>query len=674
MVVRVSAWFLISIAASSPASALSDQVRRGPTAAWVKPSALLPVPPDAGGLLFMRRQDMEIHFSDEGQAQYLGYRIKILHPNALALGNISLAWNPTAGAPVVHEIKIIRGNLTVDVLKNSSFEILRREDQLEAARLDGTLTAVLRIPDLRVGDELEVDITSFSNDPNLAHHETGILKLADDPAPGRYHIGLSWDPGHAPKLKPTSDIRASMQMSERAADFRFENPASASPPTDAPPRYLLQRAIEFSDFTDWSAVSSHFAAIYTKAALLSPNSPIKGEAHRIAAAQADPVARASAALKLVQQDVRYIYVGLNGGNLKPASADETWQRRYGDCKGKTALLLALLSELGIEAEPVLVNSSGDDDGLNQHLPIIQYFDHVLARARINGSVYWLDGTLPPVAPPSLKPVYPLKWVLPLTNKGSSLQKLEWQPNITPDELSLYEIDARPGFDKPAHIVTTQIVRGIKGLQQQIQFSAATHAQLLDIFRQHAIGEAFQQIEDVQWHYDQKAGASVLTVSGTGTVSWEDDGNGAKSLALPGGGFNPPDRRVRAAGSGQGVPFYTKPEYSCNVTTVRLPTTTQAKQWSAKPSFDTLIFGRHYHRAWELRDGTIRMVRSSRVDQPEIDESIAQRDNGRISSFDNSMGNIFYDPSSQKSVVGNGEKVPATFDYDWTSEIVPCLTS
>ena len=38
-------------------------------------------------------------------------------------------------------------------------------------------------------------------------------------------------------------------------------------------------------------------------------------ASRIAAAQTTSLGRASAALKLVQQDVRYVYVGLNNGNL-----------------------------------------------------------------------------------------------------------------------------------------------------------------------------------------------------------------------------------------------------------------------------------------------------------------------------------------------------------------------
>ncbi len=75
----------------------------------------------------------------------------------------------------------------------------------------------------------------------------------------------------------------------------------------------------------------------------------------------------------------------------PARADETWQRRFGDCKGKTVLLLALLKELGIQAEPALV-SLGGGDGLDERLPSLGAFNHVIVRATIGGKVYWLDGT------------------------------------------------------------------------------------------------------------------------------------------------------------------------------------------------------------------------------------------------------------------------------------------
>jgi hypothetical protein len=633
----------------------------------------LPAPEAASGPVFIRRQDIEVHLSDRGQAQYLGYRVKILQSSGLQVGNISVAWNPAAGGPIVHDIKLLRDGQVVDVLKDASFEILRREDQLEAAKLDGTLTAVLRVPDLRVGDELEVDLTTFGSDPTLGANAAGLLALTPSPPPGRFHLGLSWDPGHKPNLKIAADMKGAMLEGERAIDFRFDNPAVRSPPKDAPGRYQWQRTVEYSDFADWPALSRLFAPLYAKAATLAADSIIKQEASRIAAAQAQPFDRASAALKLVQQDVRYIYVGLNGGNLTPASAEETWQRRYGDCKGKTALLLALLAELGIDAEPVLVNSSGADDGFEHRLPIPQLFDHVLVRAHIDGTQYWLDGTLPPVASPSARPVFPVSRVLPLTARGSGLETLEWQPAATPLEVNLFEIDARAGFGKPARITSTEIIRGVKALEQQVQFSSVTPGQLLDAFRQNAIGDVWQSIDDVQWRYDQKAGASILQIRGAGTVNWEDDGNGAKSLALAGGGFNPPERRVRSPDQNQDAPYYSNPEYTCYVTTVRLPSSTQARQWSSKPSFDIRFFGRNYHRAWELRDGSIRMVRGSRTEQPEIDAAAAQRDNGRIAAFDNSMGWISYNPSGQRASVGSGETVPATYDFDWTASNVPCAS-
>ena len=658
---------------AGPVWAQSQQVHEGLAPAWVTRSSLLPVPTDTAGLAFVRRQDVEVHLSDQGQAQYLGYRLKILQSSALQLGNLSIKWNPAAGAPIVHEIKIYRDSQVIDVLKNATFEVLRREDQLEAATLDGNLTAVFRVPDLRVGDELEVDLTTFTSDPTLGRHASGLLVLPPSPPPGRYHLGLGWDQGNKPNLKMTADMSAAMVKTESALDFRFDNPAFPSQPKDAPARYLWQHVVEYSDFADWGALSRQLAPLFEKAATLSPNSAVKLEASRIAAADATPMKRASAALKLVQQDVRYVYVGLNGGNLTPVSADETWQRRYGDCKGKTALLMALLNELGIKAEPVLVNSSGVDDGFDQRLPMPELFDHVLVRAHIDGTDYWLDGTLPPVAAPSLQPVFSVGWVLPLSSRGSSLENLVWRPATAPDEISLIEIDARSGFEKPARIVSTQINRGVKGLQEQIQFSSVSAAQLLDIYRQRATGDLLQTIDDVKWRYDQNAGASILTITGTGKISWDDDGDGARSLALPGGGFNPPEQRARTYAQNQNVPFYQKPEYACQVTTVRIPNSTLARRWTSKPGFDQHFFGRNYYRAWDLRDGSIRMVRGSRVEQPEIDSSVARHDNARIGTFDNSMGYIFYNPHDGNSSVGNGEKVPATYDFDWTADEVPCIS-
>jgi hypothetical protein len=663
---------LAALIAGGTAHADSTQVQRGPAPNWVAQPELMAVPPNAAGAVFMRRQHTEVHLDDKGQLLYNGYRIRILHPNALQLGNLSIAWNPAAGAPVVHGINIYRGGEMIDVLQKASFEILRREDQLEAASLDGILTAVLRIPDLRVGDELEFAATIRSSDPTLGKRDAGLLALAPEPAPGRFHMRLSWEEGHKPAVKASPDMAAVAQQGAQAIEYRFDNPPAVTPPKDAPPRYLWQRVVEYSSFADWAGISRHFAPLFARASRLGAGSPLKREAARIAAAHAKPLDRAGAALKLVQQDIRYVYVGLNGGNLTPATAEETWQRRYGDCKGKTALLLALLGELGIEAQAVLVNNSGGDDGLDERLPSPRMFDHVLVRIRVNGRNFWLDGTLPAVVAPATEPVMPYQWVLPLTEQGNSLEHRGWTPARLPDQISLFEIDARAGFEQPARITSTTIKRGIEGLKEEVQLSTLTPAQLVNGFRQHAIGDTWQAIDEVTWRYDQKAQASVLTISGTGVVDWDDDGDGAKSLALPGGGFNPPEKRVRSAEQDQGLPYYNKPEYDCRVTTVRLPLTTRQGQWSHKADIDTRMFGRIYYRAFDLRDGALRMVRGARTEQKEVDAATAQRDNGRIASFDNSMAWITYAPEG-RNMGGRKEKpVPATYDIDWTAENVPCL--
>ncbi|WP_235037671.1 MULTISPECIES: DUF3857 domain-containing protein [unclassified Novosphingobium] len=665
---------LAAMLAGGAAHAASNQVQRGPEPKWAVQSELMAVPADAAGAVFIRRQDSEIHIDDKGQLLYGGYRIRILHSNALQIGNLSVGWNPAAGSPVVHVIKIHRDGEVIDVLQKASFEVLRREDQLEAAMLEGTLTAVLRVPDLRVGDELEFGATIRVSDPTLGKDDAGMLLLGAEPAPGRYHLRLSWEERNKPAIKMTPDMAAAAQQSTNAVDYRFDNPAALTPPKDAPPRYMLQRMAEYSSFGDWQALSRRFAPLFAGASKLAANSPLKREAARMASAHASPLDRANAALKLVQQDVRYIYVGLNGGNLTPATAEETWQRRYGDCKGKTALLLALLGELGIEAEAVLVNSSGADDGLDERLPSPRVFDHVLVRARIDGKLYWLDGTLPPVVPAGAEPALPFQWVLPLTGQGSTLERLAWKPAQRPDEVTLFEIDARAGFDQPARITNTTIKRGIEGLQQEVQFSALTPAQILNAFRQNAIGDTWQTIDEVKWRYDQKAQASVLTIVGTGTLDWDDQGGGSKGMALPGGGFNPPEKRVRAAEQDQDLPFYSKPDFDCRVTTVRLPSTTKPQQWSHKDDIDTRIFGRTYYRAFDVRDGALRMVRGLRVEQKEVDAASARRDNARIAKFDNSMAWITYDPSGANEDSQATRPVPATYEIDWTADNVPCRIS
>jgi hypothetical protein len=254
---------------TGPVQAQNNQVLTGPEPAWARPSEALPVPADATGLIYVRKRDTVIHLSAEGQATYSAFQVKILNSQALELGNVALTWNPSSGAPTVHRIRIHRDGAVIDVLDNNHFEILRREDQLEQARLDGLLTAVLRIPDLRVGDELDLAFTTPSSDATLGNQNFGVLALEASPPAGRFHMGLDWAQGQEPKVQLTPALASVAKRTAGTLDLTLDDPKIVTPPKDAPARYAWQRVMEYSDFSSWAQVSQRFYPLFAP----PPHSP-----------------------------------------------------------------------------------------------------------------------------------------------------------------------------------------------------------------------------------------------------------------------------------------------------------------------------------------------------------------------------------------------------------------
>jgi hypothetical protein len=326
--------------------------------------------------------------------------------------------------------------------------------------------------------------------------------------------------------------------------------------------------------------------------------------------------------------------------------------------------------LGIEAQPVLVNNSGLDDGLDQRLPSPGLFDHVLVRATVGGEPLWLDGTLPPVARASAAPVVPYRWVLPLTNAENGLERLAWQPASVPEKVEIYEIDANAGFGAAARISQTSIQRGIKGLAEYVQFSSVSPNQLETAFRNELAGTAgWDTIESVSYRYDPDTRSSILIISGTGPLDWQEDGD-RRWLTLPGGGFYPPERKQRPADQDQDAPYYDDPTYNCRITTITLPDATEPENWSHNTAIDTSLYEHTYYRTWERSGRVIRMIRGSRTENPEVSTAIARRDNPRLALFDNSMARVEYTPTDE-SAEGIGGSA-AISNIDWAMSGGGCL--
>jgi hypothetical protein len=104
-------------------------------------------------------------------------------------------------------------------------------------------------------------------------------------------------------------------------------------------------------------------------------------------------AKIAAVFDYVARDIRYVSMSEDGFDIVPHHVDHTLANKYGDCKDKTAVLLAMLEHIGIEAFPVLVATRRSRiEPLS--MPSVGVFNHVVACFDYNGEQFCLDATNP----------------------------------------------------------------------------------------------------------------------------------------------------------------------------------------------------------------------------------------------------------------------------------------
>ncbi len=450
------------VALAAPAAA-ADKPIIAPSPAWVRAIVLPPTPKTDEAAIRLMLQDEQVLFEPGRRTVYSRTAIQLQTPQGLAAGNISLPWRPDVDVLSVHAVLIHRGDKVIDVLASGqTFTVVRREANLENASLDGVLTANIQPEGLEVGDILDVAISLSSSDPVLKGHGEQMAGAWNVLPIARARLRMQW-PASMPIRVRSADAAAALKTVTRdgvsSVELASDGTIPIMPPKGAPMRYQIGRLVEASDFASWSQLAALMAPLYAKAAVLPSVGPLQGEVARIKALSADPAVRAEAALALVQDRVRYAFRGMDGGNYVPADAEVTWSKRFGDCKGKTALLLGLLNALGIEAEAVLVNTAGGGDGLDAHLPMATWFNHVLVRATIAGRTYWMDGTRTGDKTLDRLRTPPFGWGLPLAAANSTLVRMVPVALDEPDEVLSIRIDATGGLTVPAPTKIERLTRG-----------------------------------------------------------------------------------------------------------------------------------------------------------------------------------------------------------------------
>lgn len=566
---RIAVGVMVSITGSGVAWA-GDTPLYQATPGWVKQAPA----PDPANLPAVRPQflisDQQQRIENGAVASYVRNAVIIANPAMLGeAGTINLDWQPDNGDVIVHHVRILRGKETIDVLaKGERFDVLKRELGLEQRMLTGILTATMQIQGMRVGDVLDFAYTVTNKDPVLKGMvSTGMAVMAKPATAALARNRLSWVQGEKVALRSQVDgVTLTPKPIGGFNEVEVIGPIAkpAEMPTDAPLRFQTMPMIEASSFPDWQTVSSTFAPLYATDGLIVAGSALASEVARIRKTAKIPRERAALALQSVQSEVRYLFRGMAGGNYTPQTPTVTWEARYGDCKAKTLLLLAMLHALEIDAEPILASIDGGD-AVPKRLPGAAAFDHVLVHATIDGRSLWLDGTGAGARLADLDDTPPFRHVLPLRAAGADLMALPIRANVRPDAALAVEMDQSAGLFLPAPFRLTMTMRGQAAEMMRLASTQGTEEDREMVAIQ--IVAQYLPNSRVVTHalsFDEAANTGTLDVEGFTQSGWAlQDGRWRRSIDFAVSQINFRPDRTRS--QWKAIPVATPGPYSLAVT-------------------------------------------------------------------------------------------------------------
>ncbi len=572
----------------------ADTVQYGAAPAWVQPVAR-PQNDDAmaqaPAKVLLRNHQLK--FTSTGSEAYTETFIRLQTAQGLqALGSLALPWKPDTDVLTVHKYQLLRGDKVVDIIADGQkFEVLRRENNLEYAALDGNLTAAIQASGMEVGDVVNIAFT-IKRDVQLSTAPEFTLTGFGEMPISRVEVRATWDKSVALRWRATPEIEGIKETrsgNQIELKWAASNLAPLAQPGDVPARFWKERRISFSGYGSWNDISRKLGPLYSRAAQLSDSSALKAEAKVIAESSDEPVARLEAALRLAQERVRYVFLGMGDGGLNPAGADVTWQRRFGDCKAKSALLIAVLRELGIQADPVAVNTLVGDI-LSDQLPLLSGFDHVIVRAQVSGKTYWLDGAGSGSWRRADMALPNYHWGLPLTERGDGLLRMIAAPATEAQIETSTFIDAKAGLHTDAPFTAQVRMRGGAGTVVHAQLSALVPADREQALRNYWKREYdFVEVKTVAADYDEATGVETMSMTGTADMDWA--GNSYVADGMRTGGRADFSRKP---GINVDAPFAVQhPAYTLAKQRIELPAvgtfTIQGKD------YDLALAGTHYLR-------------------------------------------------------------------------------
>lgn len=248
------------------------------------------------------------------------------------------------------------------------------------------------LPSLRPGDCVEIAYRILpSVQESLYGNYFGDIVPFQSGAPELYQQFVVETPRNLPlyshAVRFTGHATQKLQNGLRIERWTLRNQPAYIGEPESPPAIEQEPYIEVSAFDQWPQFAHWYQGLIRETFVMDRS--LRRTTARLVRGLKTEKQKTEAIYSYVIRNTHYVALEFGIHGFRPYPVSEVFRRRFGDCKDKASLLVAMLAQAGIPADIVLVRTR--ELGLvSTRLPVVADFDHAIAYVPSLG--WYLDGT------------------------------------------------------------------------------------------------------------------------------------------------------------------------------------------------------------------------------------------------------------------------------------------
>jgi len=473
----------------------------------------------------------EKQVSLEQQSVYVRKVIKVLTESGVQNSSeISVAFDPSYQNLTFHSVKILRNNITIDQLNLSKFKTIQQESDLNRHIYDGSLSSVLFLEDVRKGDIIEYSYTIKGFNPIFQGKYSTVFDVDFEVPVGSLYYKLIVPNGREVTVRGrNTDIKPVIHegTNERIYEWSLQWVKPRRIQDNLPSWYDPYSTIMVSEYRSWKEVSDWALNLFPLTTHISEE--LRTKIAEIIAQNATEEQRTLAALRFVQDDIRYMGIEMGESSHKPGDPNKIFSQRFGDCKDKSYLLCTMLRSMNIQAFPVLINTSCKKT-INEWLPSSTAFDHATVQVQLNNTKYWFDPTISYQRGRINVISYPdYQYGLVVSPSTESLEKINTRE---PGKVRVKEVFSIPDMNGKARLKVTSYYTGTFADEIRSSFNNNSSYEMQKTFRDY-YSSYYKKItaDSISYQDDENTGLFVTTEIYSIDGIWDlEDGKKKASFA------------------------------------------------------------------------------------------------------------------------------------------------